>query len=185
MEESQEEMLEEYREYLLELANNKSEEIFTNGGLSHASILMSVLLSQTNNKACFFSEGFSSEVIREPYLSALKSLLNKKNIEIKILLESDAYINENPMALIRHERDCRTKEQGAIEVRLIKEEDKKHIYNELKCERCNFSVFDQNMCRFEYDPQYFKAYGSFNNTANSKFLCNLFDKAFQAATVIN
>lgn len=181
MGETQDEMLQEYEEYLRELIRTGSGEIFTNGGLRHASVLMSVLLSQTRSKACFFSEGFSPEVIQDPYLSELKKFLEKKDIEISILLETDKYIGDEPLAMILKERSSRLKGQGIIDVRLITEEDKKHICNELNCKQCNFSVFDQKMYRFEYEPKYYKAYGSFGNEENCRLLGKLFDEAFHNA----
>lgn len=186
MDELQEKMLEEYKEYLLDLANRNSSEIFTNGGLRHASVLMSVLLNKTERQACIFCEKFSEDVIQDPYLSEISTFLReKKQVGMKILLESDQCVNEKPLTLIRQERDVRTNDEGLIEVRHITDDDKMRIFRELKCKQCNFSVFDGKMYRFEYAPEYYKAYGSFNNEKNCQYLGMLFDEAFNNARIIN
>lgn len=185
MDETQEEMLKEYEEYLLDLAKNDSKEVFTNGGIKHASVLMSVLLQNTKKCACIFSEGFCPDVIQDPYLAELHNYLADKNKSLKILLESDKYIKEAPLVLILQEKSRRTAVDGTIEVRLITKEDRETIFSELRCKQCNFSIFDQRMYRFEYDPKNYKAYGSFNHEKNSQYLLNLFDGAFVNATPIN
>lgn len=184
MDEVQEEMIKEYEEYLLDLAKNDSKEIFTNGGIRHASVLMSVLLKNTKDYACIFSEGFCPDIIQEPYLTALKSYVNDKRLGLKILLETDLYIEKEPILSIRHKSKERNGSDKRIEIRLIQEEDKQQIFKVLNCSQCNFSVFDGKMYRFEYDPKHYKAYGSFNHKNNSTYLTSLFEKAFNRAKVI-
>lgn len=184
MEETQEKMLEEYENYLKELAAKGSEEIFTNGGIKHASVLMSVLLSSTTDQALIFSEGFCPDIIQEPYLSALERYADNKQRGLKILLESDEYVDANPIKRICEKSKERAGGDKRIEIRMIREDDKMRIFNSLKCAQCNFSVFDGRMYRFEYDPKHYKAYGSFNHQRNSAFLTNLFNRAFANAQVI-
>ena len=50
-----------------------------------------------------------------------------------------------------------------------------------KTDSCNFSVFDNEMFRFEYDVVNFKAYGSFNEPAIGQSMVALFDDCFDAA----
>lgn len=184
MEETQEKMLEEYENYLNELVAKGSEEIFTNGGIRHASVLMSVLLRFTYDHACIFSEGFCPDIIQEPYLNTLDLFTNNRQLGLKILLETDKYVDYNPIRCICEKSKERTGNDKKIEVRLIRQEDKTHIFKTLNCTQCNFSVFDDKMFRFEYDPQHYKAYGSFNHRRNSGILANLFEKAFVNAEKI-
>ncbi len=184
MEETQKEMLEEYENYLNELVAKGSGEIFTNGGIKHASVLMSVLLRSTSDQALIFSEGFCPDIIQDPYLSALMSYADNRQRGLKILLESNEYVDANPIRLIREKSRQRAEGDKRIEIRLIRENDKMRIFKALKCAQCNFSVFDGRMYRFEYDPKHYKAYGSFNHERNSAFLTNLFNEAFTNAQVI-
>lgn len=185
MDEVREEMIKEYEEYLLDLANNNSKEIFTNGGIRHASVLMSVLLKNTKECANIFSEGFRPDIIQNPYLEELLKYTADKNKSLRILLESDKYIHEGPLEVILQERERRNADEGIIEVRVITKEDKEHIFKQLKCKQCNFAVFDNKMYRFEYDPKNYKAYGSFNHENNSQYLLKLFDAAFENGALIN
>lgn len=178
MEETQEKMLEEYEDYLKELVAKGSGEIFTNGGIRHASVLMSVLLGSTTDHALIFSEGFCPDIIQEPYLSALERYADNKQCGLKILLESDRYVNADPIRLIREKSKQRIGKDKRIEIRLIREDDKIRIFRSLNCAQCNFSVFDDRMYRFEYDPKHYKAYGSFNHVRNCAFLTHLFNEAF-------
>lgn len=184
MEETQEKMLEEYENYLKELVVKGSGEIFTNGGIKHASVLMSVLLGSTTDHALMFSEGFCSDIIQNPYLSALERYTDNKQRGLKILLESDEYVDANPIRRIREKSRERAGGDKRIEIRVIREDDKRRIFKSLKCAQCNFSVFDDKMYRFEYDPKHYKAYGSFNHEGNSAFLTHLFNEAFANAEVI-
>lgn len=184
MEETQEKMLEEYENYLNELVAKGSEEIFTNGGIRHASVLMSVLLRSTFDHAYIYSEGFCPDVIQNPYLKTLDLFTNNRQLGLKILLETDKYVDTDPIRSICEKSRERTDRDKRIEVRLIRLEDKIHIFKTLNCSQCNFSVFDNRMFRFEYDPQHYKAYGSFNHRKNSAILTNLFEMAFANAEKI-
>jgi hypothetical protein len=179
-------LLQEYRDYLQGLLDANSSEIFTNGGLQHASVLMSVLFENTKSGARVFSEGFKSELITtEPYWSILKKYVCDKTKSLNVLVENSNHLHEAPMQLLLEERARRSADDSPIHIRLIGEKDKEHIFRELKCEQCNFAVFDEKMYRFEYDPKKYKAFGSFNHEANCSYLIGLFDNAFDKAQELN
>ena len=72
-------ILKNYQDYLEYLAKEKSDEIFTNAGKAHASILMSILLKYTRNEVRIFCEGFKPDLVTtEPYWSELNRFLEKR-----------------------------------------------------------------------------------------------------------
>lgn len=173
-------ILEKYREYLKDLAEKKSNETFTNAGKEHASILMSILFQYTNNEVRIFSEGFKPELIMtQPYWNTLNDFLKRDNNKLSIMVETNQYINDAPLSLIRKTKDRR--KNNTIEVRLIQENDKKNIFNQLNTEHCNFAIFDNDKFRLEYIPEQYLAIGSFNQPENCQKLMILFDVAFANA----
>lgn len=176
-------ILEKYREYVEDLAKKKSSETFTNAGKEHASILMSILFRYTDNEARIFCEGFKPELIMtQPYWSALNDFLKKENNKLSIMVETNQYIHEKPFELLQENKERRN--NATIEVRLINEEDKKYIFDQLNTEHCNFAIFDNNKFRLEYIPENYQAIGSFNQPQTCQKLTTMFDKAFRKATVL-
>lgn len=172
--------LKEYEVFLDNLATTKSPEIFTNGGIQHASILMSKLLQYTNTEACFFSEGFKPELIMN-YYESLKSYLESGK-QIKVLLEKNDYVNDDPFQLLVEFANKR-KENGdvsSIQCRLITKESRAFLEN-LNSSHYNFSVFDNDKFRLEFDPENYRAMGSFNDEIRVLNLKNIFYKAFEAS----
>ena len=66
-------------------------------------------------------------------------------------------------------------------LRKVQDDDRKKIESSLSDHDCNFAVFDDSMFRFEYDPDGFKAFGSFNDPGRCDFLRRVFDDAFENA----
>ena len=181
MEETKDYLLKRYVEYIEQLAQKKSSEIFTNGGIEYASHLMAVLFQNTEREARLFCHRFHPNLIcREPYWSALKNYLSDKQKRLHVLVESDDTLQEEPMNLLRKEKNERL--DNTVDYRLIKEEYRQKIFDGLDGSPCNFAVFDKNKFRFEYEPEEFKAFCSFNHESNCKVLIELFDEAFEHAT---
>lgn len=173
-------ILKNYQDYLEYLAKEKSDEIFTNAGKAHASILMSILLKYTRNEVRIFCEGFKPDLVTtEPYWSELNRFLEKRENKISVLVESSDYLNDNPLLLLRNKKTERNND--SIKVRLIQEEDKKHIFESLNTKHCNFAVFDNEKFRLEHIPENYQAIGSFNHPDNCNKLMRLFDASFQNA----
>lgn len=184
MKETGNQLLDNYVKYIKKLAEDRSHEIFTNGGIEYASQLMAVLFQNTKSEARLFCHGFRPDLIcQEPYWTALHNYLQDKNKILHVLVESNESLYEKPMNLLRdtkaHRRD------NTIDYRLINQEDCQAIYKSLMGTSCNFAIFDHDKFRFEYEPNGFKAFGSFNHVKNCKVLIELFDKAFNNATVLN
>lgn len=174
-------ILKRYQEYLENLAKKCSNEIFSNAGKNHASILMAIMFENTKKEARIFCEGFKADLIHtEPYFSALENYLKDEKNELSVLVESDNYIHEEPICLLKSYR-----EKGAsIELKKIRETDKEKIFKELNTQHCNFAVFDNDKFRLEYEPEEYKAMGSFNQPEKCKTLIDLFNNAFSKADPI-
>lgn len=173
--------LEEYRRYLEALAENNSTDMFSNGGIKHASILMSVLFQGTK-KAQIYCEGFKPMLIgTDPYWTALnKYLLEDSANELDVLVESDNYIEEKPLQTLKEAIERRNNE--TIRVKKISAAGKQLITNRFGKGHCNFAVFDDKKFRFEYDPYNYKAFGSFNQPDKCEILAKLFNEAFDLST---
>ena len=174
------EQLEKYIKYLDELLKTKSSEIFTNGGAIYASHLMSRLFDNTQRIARVYCKGFREELIcQEPYWSSLKCYLNDPNKSLQVLVETDEYTSERPIQLLNTVRMNRG--DNTIQIRKIQDHDRQLIESSLSDHDCNFAVFDDSMFRFEYDPDGFKAFGSFNDPEKSAVLQQIFIRAFNSA----
>ena len=174
------EQLEKYIEYLDELLKTKNSEIFTNGGAVYASHLMSRLFDNTQHMARVYCKGFREELIcQEPYWSSLNHYLSDPNKSLLVLVETDDYISERPIQLLKTVRMNRG--DDTIQLRKIQDSDRQFIELSLSDHDCNFAVFDDSMFRFEYDPDGFTAFGSFNDPGRCAVLQQIFINAFNRA----
>ena len=174
--------LEEYRRYLERLADSRSTDMFSNGGKEHASILMSILFQKTKTKARVFSNGFKPDLITTaPYWYELIDYLSDSQHQLSILVESDDYVNEEPLRRVREEMERRNHD-GTIQIRLISDKGKKMIEGKFGSGHTNFAIFDNDKFRFEYDPENFRAFGSFNQPEKCEILSALFDEAYNVST---
>lgn len=165
-----------YKSYLDRLMENKSGELFTNAGDEHAAILMGKLFSHTSpkfEKVRMFCEGFKSDLImREPYHTALSDFLTRGGV-LEVLVEDNESANEKSLQYINQ-----LKEKGAsITFKKITDDDKRAAFLEIP--HYNFSVFGEEMFRFEYDPKDKKALASFNDIGRTKALIEHFDSLFE------
>lgn len=173
-------LLKKYTDYLDSLLKTQSEEIFTNGGKEYASQLMSRLLNNTQKEARIYCKGFREDLICEkPYWDALNNFLSDSGKKLSVLVESDDFVDARPMQLLKGKMAKRKDE--TVQVRMISEEDRRSIEKKFGDKDCNFAVFDGSMFRFEYDPDGFKAFGSFNAPDTCSVLTKEFDSAFANA----
>lgn len=170
---------EEYKEFLEKLVKDNSPELFTNGGKSYASILMSVLLDNTRREARIYCKGLRPELLlEEPYWSSFKRYTENRSKKMLVLVESEEAVNEEP---IQHLKKVREEGNHNVSVRVIHSSYREKFRKKFGRDNCNFAVYDDKMYRMEYDPEHFKAFGSFNNIAVSKQLIEAFDDAYSHA----
>lgn len=187
-EDTKREELEEYRKYLERLAESKSADMFSNGGIEHAAILMSVLLKNTKKIARVFSNGFKAELItEEPYWDALQDYLDDDNHQLLVLVETSKYMHERPLQTLRKYIAKRTAngDDKSIIVRELSNKGRRAITDQFGFGHCNFAIFDEDKFRYEYDPGSFKAFGSFNQPKNSRLLIDVFDRSFNDSELLS
>lgn len=161
----------EYREYLDKLADSNSSEMFSNGGMEHAVILYSVLMSKASKICRFYCEGCNSEIWKDGGFryAMIDALSRNSDMQVKILTRQNtapdfSWIPQN----------LRDKVSLVAASDMSNSEIKK-VYRD--CE-CNFSMFDNMMFRYEYDINAYKAFGSFNNPLVTSQMIELFDKCY-------
>lgn len=165
----------EYRDYLEKLAKCKSSKMFSNGGKEHAVVLYSVLLNHTKEKARFFCEGCMSVIWQHPvFRSALADALRKDKFSVDILRKYRTDVYPDFSWLPEHLRE-------KIDVRTVTESGLERINDHFHTTSCNFSVFDKEKFRFEYDVENYKAYGSFNEESIAGSMVSLFERCFSEA----
>ena len=167
-----------YEEFLQGLATQHSTQRFSNGGKDFAPILMSVLYQHTDAIARIYCEGFRPDIIKHPkYWGALIDYLDK-NKRIEVLVKTDKYLNQEPLKTLLQYSQNNLNSQ--ISVRRIGELDQERINNRFKG-NCNFAIFDTDKYRMEYEPEDFRAFGSFNEPRVCDILISEFDRAFNHA----
>lgn len=176
----QQDIFNDYKDFLKNLAKTGSSKLFTNGGKEYASILMSVLLDNTNSVARIFSYGFRPDLVStNEYKKALENFLSSSYKEIRVMVESDEAIDEEPIRMLK---EAYGRDRRRVSLKLITPEDRKDLIDQLGGGHRNFAVFDNDKYRMEYDPDDFKAFGSFNDVETCARLTTLFDNAFENAT---
>lgn len=163
----------EYKDYLESLAINNSSEMFYNSGKDHAVVLYGVLLKHARLTARFFCEGCMSPIWSDlTFRDAFVDALRREGFSVKILTHKNCSPDFSwlPQEL-----------QDKIELKPASEEALKDIFSHFKTSSCNFSVFDSEMFRYEYDVENFKAYGNFNDSEIAGSMINLFDRCYLAS----
>lgn len=175
----QQDIFNDYKDFLKNLAKTGSSKLFTNGGKEYASILMSVLLDNTNSIARIFSYGFRPDLVStNEYKQALERFLKSSYKEIRVMVETTEAVDKEPVRMLK---DAYQKGNHHVSLRLITSEDRKELIDQLGGGHRNFAVFDNEKYRMEYDPDDFKAFGSFNDVETCGRLISLFDNAFEKA----
>lgn len=176
--------LNEYESYLENLVREKSSVTFSNGGIEYAAVLMSILLKYTKHSVCMFCDGFKPELIKnEVYWKALNEYLKDKSKKLIVIVNTDAYIKEEPLQALYNAQQARGFDKS-IMVYKIDEEGREMIKQQFNGSLNHFAIFDDDMYRLEYAPTDYKAFGSFNNTSHVKLLRSLFDSVIEHSTSI-
>lgn len=132
-----------------------------------------------------FCEGFKPDLITSTaYWDALEKYLRETDRTLHILVNSDSYIKDRPLQAVFEEQKRRGYD-GTIQVRLIDDNGREAIKGQFNGALNNFSVFDDNMYRLEYEPSEYKAFGSFNNPEDAKLLLDLFNSVFEKSQPLN
>lgn len=171
--EEEEKLLNYYYYDLQDVANDTEEErVVLNTGRYKATLLMSKLLEKTNNSIAMVvgrMEGAVSD--QDIYIDAFKRCIPKaKHIDITFLDEPNP--NSKLIALLKSEkakgfpinfyRGTKKTEQEILN--FFNKEDKV----------VHFSIYDNDKCRVEIDPEGYVGYGMFNNELSVSKLLNFY-----------
>lgn len=186
-------------------AEYKYTHIISNGGLPYAAILMGVMFKYCNGIARIYCQGFKPELVcKLPFWTEFCAYIKNPNNCLYALIDSTEWINEKPMKLLKQIKDERSKTEQVIEYKkrkngkwdkkakkvkdiiipdtsiIVKQihPDSAKMIAKRYGESIHFSVFDNEKFRYEYDSENYKAYGSFNQPDNCRYLIETFDQAF-------
>ena len=193
-------------ENLLEFhANEKTSVKVSNGGLPYAAILMGVMFKHCKGMARIYCQGFKPELVCElPFWTEFCAYIRNPKNRLYALVDSTEWINERPMKLLNQVKKERSITEHVIEYKRRKEgKGNKKVKKEKDIiipdtsiivkqihpdsakmiakrygESIHFSVFDNEKFRYEYNSENYKAYGSFNQPDNCKYLIETFDQIF-------
>ena len=174
--------LKSYWDYLERLAINKSYDLFSNGGIDHTSILMTVFFDHSKEVRIYTSSFRKDLMSSEPFLSGLRDFLNNSNHKLFILTPKfDLNNNEPWMVLLKRSAN---QNRDLIQIRLINDINNNFIAENLSDNNCGFAVFDNDKFRFEYEPENYRAFASFNQPDRCEELIVLFDTIFEKSEPI-
>ena len=195
-----------YQDYLDGLArkNPVSSEIFSNKGVDHASILMATLLANTDHLMDMYCQGLRPGILcgvkegdnkgaEGAYWHEFKKFFQERiksndftNGSIRILIQKKDWIQNAPFRIIGEAlADSSINEK--IQIKIISDEARFGIEKALgqaKDVNYNFSIYDRKAFRLEYEPDNYRALGSFNSPSWCSLLLELFNNAFATATDI-
>lgn len=164
--------LESYRQYLDSLLKEDSSNIFLNGGIEYASIVIALLFANAKSSVNMFCEGLNPAIVKDEVKEAIEGC-SRRGVEVNILVETDKYLlSDQPNYSFLNEK---------INIRKAREKDLSNIDSFLGPGRCNFTVCDGKMVRIEMKPEEYKAVGSFNKPEWAKALNSLFHESFSNA----
>jgi len=169
----------QYREYIKDLAKNDKNVVFYNSGPEHAALVMATIFKNAKDTVRIFAGNFSGEISSQPeYRSTLESFLGKGG-KLKVLLEKEKLDDGNEpklfdilrfYSIINHKNiELRKRAQKVYRVDETKENDSHEVH---------FTVADDKMYRVEDDTKLFTAFGNFNDPEAAKHLISIFDDIF-------
>lgn len=204
----EEQKLSFYRDYLHDLVGKRQSKIFTNKGEAHASILMATLIANTKRNLDMYCTGLRPGILcgvdendpvgfRGSYWSEFQRFFSKtilspnfKGGSIRILVQTKDHFDKAPFRVVSEAlNNLITKHK--IKVALIDPKSKKRIEtilgkldNDNPEVNYNFSIFDNEFFRLEYEANSYRALGSFNSPSWCEILSCMFEIAFNEAVDI-
>lgn len=166
--------IQEYRKSLEALSKENSPLIISNSGKEHAVVLYSMLLDASCKSVRIFCQSGNSAVWHDPvFRNSMENFLEKHDSELMVLTAHEPAL------------DSYWTEKVNVSAKQISNHKKEMIYDHFRNRNCNFSVFDSNKYRYEYDCDAFKAYGCFNDCDMASELISLFNDAFEEKASAN
>ena len=191
--------IEYYQDFLDKMASSANSDVLSNKGVAHASLLSATLLRNTNNSLLMYTdfrpdllcgkrersgqgfEGIYWYEFKKFFKERLKSGCFRPE-SVKIILKNDDYIDNEPIRIISEALNCAETcdkiviykatpaARAQVEEILGRQEDKEESHYD-------FSVYDTNMFRLEFEADTYKSLASFNCTLWSSILTDFINYA--------
>lgn len=174
--------LENYSNFVSQLAQNKSEVLISNGMLDHARILIANLIFYAAKKVQIFTTNLKPEIYEHSStINSLKAFLSKENTEIQILLQ-DQKILENPALIKDHKfiKACMSEvggDKGKCEIKVVNHAEDAAIKE-------HFVIMDSEGYRFCPDKKEPVAIATFRSPIAALNLTEQFHILFNRSTSI-
>jgi hypothetical protein len=175
----------QYREYIKDLAKQGKSVVFYNSGPDHAALVMATIFATAKDTIRVFAGNFSGEISsKEEYRNGLENFLSRGG-KIKVLLEKEKFESrtEEPKIFdilrfysIINPKNVEVKKHSNKLFRAGEEKEKNQLHE------IHFTVADGKMYRVEDDTKSFTAFGNFNDAEASKNLSLIFDDIFNDIT---
>lgn len=154
---------------LVEILNDKNLE-FNNKDNNHAAIVMANIFSHAKKTLKFFTGSFKGDICDQLiYLDALKKALDSK-LSLEVIYEDEPNTNSECFKLLKSykNQDCK------ISMFKLTPSYKK-IISDLKIKLNHFLIGDDQMFRYEFDADAYKAYCNFDDKKSVDQLAKNFD----------
>ena len=162
----------DYKEYVEQLACSRENEVFFNSGPVHAAVVMSRIFKHSNDIVRIFSGGFNGDVSNdEEYLKYLEGFLKKPQSKIICIVENDLTNTPSPSRIF----NVLKKYPSKVEIYLttIKVRYTSDISGINKF--IHFTVGDKTMLRIETGINEYVAQVNFGDEPLAKKYIDLFD----------
>ncbi len=171
--------MEEYKNYILNLANNSSNVVFYNSGNEHAAFVMSTIFEHSHNEVKIYAGDFLGNVSdQDCYRQALDQYLRTGG-KLKVLLNKYDTLKTRPKIFeILKFHKLLNKDSVLIKSyagKLIDTRANTEVHFTI-AKSANSEVF--NMYRLENNIEEYTATGNFNDSETSGILSSLYDEIF-------
>jgi hypothetical protein len=160
--------MQDYFNFVNQLAEKKEDKLFFNSGPIHASFVMSRIFQHAEKEIKIYSGGFSGVISNDPlYLQTLRNFLDKKDTTLKILIND--YENNKEAQIYK----LLKKYSHKVTIR----QTEKKVTDTDTDQPIHFTIGDEKMLRIETNTKDFTAQVNFNT--NTEYVNGIFEKIYE------
>lgn len=165
----------EYQKTVEMYAKEGTNFLFHNQGNEHALIVFKSIFNNANKKICIAAASLDNREVanNKEYIDAMKSYLEKENSKLLILL-SNPVTDPSTLPLFVMIKEHKSYKEGRV---AIKDGKGKNFHMNGRC--VHFCVADNRMYRLESDIVNRTAECNFGDDVRTKYLTDLFERAFE------
>lgn len=168
--------MEQYKNEILALAVNKTNQIFYNSSEAHAEIVHQAIVKTAENYICIFSGSLCTEISNNTQYCELMDqfLAGNPQRRVRIVLtDFNSYFKNRPLF------DVFRKHKEQVEMRSFQGSVRRNG------NPVHFAFADDRMFRLETDIEKHMAFGNFNSPEQVKSLKSVFDNVFGRSSVVD